>query len=117
MRAVSLFVLLLMLLSGCGPSGPVPRTADAAAMFAPVSMRIHPIFSGIKDWTGDNKPDGLEANLEFEDQFGERYVRPGMLPLLTQVTEHCSTTRIRMEPLYGCNHTRPTLLPVCSALA
>jgi hypothetical protein len=30
----------------------------------------------------------------FEDQFGERYVRPGMPPLLTQVTEHCSTTRI-----------------------
>jgi len=34
-------------------------------------MRIHPIFSGLKDWTGDGKPDGIEALLEFEDQFGD----------------------------------------------
>src|SRR5205085_5263493 len=42
-----------------------------AALFAPASMRIHPIFSGIKDWTGDGVPDGIEALLEFQDQFGD----------------------------------------------
>jgi len=34
-------------------------------------MRIHPIFSGLKDWTGDGKPDGIEALIEFEDQFND----------------------------------------------
>ena len=40
-------------------------------MFAPVAMRIHPIFTQIKDWTNDNRPDGIEALIEFEDQFGD----------------------------------------------
>jgi hypothetical protein len=62
---------LFLLGAGCGVSGPAARTPDAAAMFAPVAMRIHPIFSEIKDWTGDDKPDGVEVNLEFEDQFGD----------------------------------------------
>jgi hypothetical protein len=38
-------------------------------MFAPASMRIHPIFTRVKDWSGDGKPDGIEALLEFQDQF------------------------------------------------
>jgi hypothetical protein len=70
MRSIALLIGLSFV-CGCCPSGPVPRTSAAAAMFAPVSMRIHPIFSGINDWTGDDKPDGLEANLEFEDQFSD----------------------------------------------
>src|SRR2546421_6710450 len=61
----------LALLTGCAARTPAPMSPDACAMFAPVSMRIHPIFSGIKDWNGDNKPDGIEALLEFEDQFGD----------------------------------------------
>ncbi len=40
-------------------------------MFSPVSMRIHPIFTQVKDWTGDNRPDGIEALLEFTDQFND----------------------------------------------
>ena len=40
-------------------------------MFAPVSMRIHPIFTQPKDWSGDNDHDGIEALLEFTDQFGD----------------------------------------------
>lgn len=58
-------------MSGCAAHGPAPRSAADAALFAPVSMRIHPIFSGLKDWTGDGKPDGIEALLEFEDQFND----------------------------------------------
>ena len=34
-------------------------------------MRIHPIFTQIADWTHSGKPDGIEAQLEFTDQFGD----------------------------------------------
>ena len=34
-------------------------------------MRLHPIFTTLKDWTGDNKPDGVEAFVELQDQFGD----------------------------------------------
>jgi hypothetical protein len=40
-------------------------------MFAPTGMRIHPIFTQIEDWNKDGKPDGIEAQLEFQDQFGD----------------------------------------------
>jgi hypothetical protein len=58
-----------VLLAGCA-TPPAAATSDAG-MFAPVAMRIHPIFSDVKDWTGDERPDGIEALLEFEDQFGD----------------------------------------------
>jgi hypothetical protein len=40
-------------------------------MFGPVSVRIHPTFTQIRDLTGHGKPDGIEATLEIQDQFGE----------------------------------------------
>jgi hypothetical protein len=40
-------------------------------MFGPASIRIHPTFTQVRDWTGDGKPDGIEATLEVLDQFGE----------------------------------------------
>ena len=64
-------LILVVCMAGCSSSSPTPRSASEAAMFAPVSMRIHPIFSGLKDWDGDSKPDGIEALLEFQDQFGD----------------------------------------------
>ncbi|HYO11349.1 MAG TPA: hypothetical protein VER17_20460 [Tepidisphaeraceae bacterium] len=60
-----------VVVTGCASRDPIPRAQSDAALFAPVSMRIHPIFSGVKDWTGDGAPDGLEALLEFEDQFAD----------------------------------------------
>ena len=69
-RAIWLLPLALFLCS-CAPHSPIPRSPGDAVLFAPVSMRIHPIFSQIKDWTGDDRPDGIEALLEFEDQFGD----------------------------------------------
>ena len=57
--------------AGCASHAPVPRSPADAALFAPVSMRIHPIFTQVKDWTGDGKPDGIEALLEFQDQFAD----------------------------------------------
>jgi hypothetical protein len=62
---------IMCLLFGCASPSPVPRSPDAAAMFAPASMRIHPIFTQIKDWTGDGHSDGIEALLEFQDQFSD----------------------------------------------
>jgi hypothetical protein len=71
--AVLLALIALFLQAGCGssPTPPVPRSSADAALFAPVSMRIHPIFTQVKDWTGDGRPDGVEALLEFQDQFGD----------------------------------------------
>src|SRR5438094_1542819 len=71
MRGMVLFVMAC-LLAGCASAPrPATRSEDAARMFAPVSMRIHPIFTQVKDWTNDNRPDGVEALIEFVDQFGD----------------------------------------------
>jgi hypothetical protein len=40
-------------------------------MFEPAAMRVHPVFTQVKDWTGDGRPDGVEAVVEFTDAFGD----------------------------------------------
>jgi hypothetical protein len=62
---------LMFVAAGCTPGGALnPRQpAEAQQLFSPVSMRIHPIFTQVKDWTGDGVVDGIEALLEFQDQF------------------------------------------------
>jgi hypothetical protein len=67
----AIVALLICIVSGCASSSPIPRTSADAQLFAPVSMRIHPIFTQVKDWTGDGQPDGIEALLEFQDQFND----------------------------------------------
>ncbi len=62
--------LLLTGLLGCGGQL-VSRSSAPVLLFDARAMRIHPIFTQVKDWTGDNKPDGLEALIEFEDQFDD----------------------------------------------
>lgn len=71
LRVLALLAALSCLVSGCQGPGPAARSLTAAELFAPVSMRIHPIFSNVKDWTGDGHPDGIEALLEFQDQFND----------------------------------------------
>jgi hypothetical protein len=61
----------MLLVLGCQSSAPRPRSETDAALFGPAAMRIHPIFTQVKDWTGDNRPDGIEALLELQDQFGD----------------------------------------------
>jgi hypothetical protein len=56
---------------GCEASKPYPRSQGDATLFGPAAMRIHPIFTQVKDWTNDGKPDGIEALLELQDQFGD----------------------------------------------
>lgn len=68
--AVVIIPILASLMSGgCTNSAKYARTQSEAEMFAAVSMRIHPIFTQVKDWTGDGIVDGVEALLEFQDQF------------------------------------------------
>jgi hypothetical protein len=61
----------ILLLVGCNSIKTYPRDATDEQLFGPAAMRIHPIFTQVKDWTGDNQPDGVEALIEFQDQFGD----------------------------------------------
>jgi hypothetical protein len=64
-----LILCALLLLAGCNETPPQP--AAEKVMFGAVSFRIHPTFTQFKDWNGDGKPDGIEAVVEFQDQFGD----------------------------------------------
>lgn len=68
-------VLLIGLLAaqsgGCRSSRPLPRDANEASMFGPSTMRLHPTFTQIKDWNSDKRSDGIDAVVEFQDQFGD----------------------------------------------
>lgn len=61
----------LLWIGGCQQPDLGGRDAPEATLFAPVAMRIHPIFTQYRDFNADGRPDGLEALLEFTDQFGD----------------------------------------------
>src|SRR4051812_4509644 len=58
---VSAVAAVAVIGGGCSGVQPFPRSETDTQLFGPVSMRLHPIFTQVKDWTGDNKPDGIEA--------------------------------------------------------
>lgn len=64
-------IVLTLVSAGCGTGTQTPRSATDAQLFGPASMRLHPFFTQVRDWDGDNKPDGIEAVVELQDQFGE----------------------------------------------
>lgn len=64
-------LLPLLLAAGCAKHQLPERTPRDATMFGPSRMRIHPIFTQVKDWTGDGQPDGIEALIEFQDRFDD----------------------------------------------
>jgi hypothetical protein len=68
-------LMLLVVLTGfggaCARQVLPERCARDGTMFGPTRMRIHPIFTQVKDWTGDGKPDGIEALIEFQDRFDD----------------------------------------------
>lgn len=70
MHKLPTLTLLLFTLAGCHPTMPRERSASPD-MFAAADMRIHPIFTQIKDWTSDGQADGIEALLEFNDRFDD----------------------------------------------
>jgi hypothetical protein len=62
----------LLALAACDSSTSRPRTSDETAMFSPVSMRLYPAFTLVKDLSGNNgTPNGIEALVEFDDRFGD----------------------------------------------
>lgn len=72
MRKIALVLTLVALVGGCqADTSPFARTEADTRLFGPVAMRLHPIFTGVKDWTGDGRPDGVEALIELQDQFGD----------------------------------------------
>ncbi len=64
-------LLGLLMLGGCQIAQPIARTEEEQSLFGPVKMRIHPTFTQIKDWNNNGQPDGIEAELEFLDQFDD----------------------------------------------
>lgn len=44
---------------------------NGTSIIGPVSVRIHPTFTQVKSWAGDDKPDGIEALLEVRDRWDE----------------------------------------------
>jgi hypothetical protein len=72
-------LLLLLIFPGCGQPLLDLESSPDTSFFGATAMRIHPIFSQIKDWTGDGKPDGVEVLIEFQDQFGDPAKAAGTL--------------------------------------
>lgn len=64
-------VVSLLLLACLGGGCESPSTIAREEAFGPATVRLHPTFTQVKDWTGDGKPDGVEAVVELLDSFGE----------------------------------------------
>ncbi|MGB7159677.1 MAG: hypothetical protein WBD40_16540 [Tepidisphaeraceae bacterium] len=67
----SVIAMLILTTGGCAKQVLPERSPHDATMFGPTRMRIHPIFTQVKDWTGDGQPDGIEALIEFQDRFDD----------------------------------------------
>jgi hypothetical protein len=64
-------LVALGLLAGCTRHETSFAPPEEGRMFEAGKMRVHPIFTQVKDWTGDDVVDGVEAVVEFTDQFGD----------------------------------------------
>lgn len=64
-------ILLLGMAAGCENGGDRPAAAPADDLFSPAAMRINPAFTQVADLSHAGKPDGIEAQLEFTDRFGD----------------------------------------------
>ena len=63
-------IFLAGLATGCEDL-PASHDATKPDLFPPAAMRVHPSFTEVGSWTHSVKPDGIEANLEFTDQFDD----------------------------------------------
>ena len=71
MRLWQLIIPVALFLAGCSNpdfSEDMPKEDN---LFNASAMRIHPIFTQVKNWTGGDKPDGIDVMLEFQDPFGD----------------------------------------------
>lgn len=48
-------------------------------MFSPRTVRIHPVFTKIASWSGDERAEGIEALVELRDQFDDTCKGAGSL--------------------------------------
>ncbi len=48
-------------------------------MFAPRAVKLHPVFTKIASWSGDERPEGVEALVELRDQFDDTCKGAGSL--------------------------------------
>lgn len=72
MRLTPIALLALILsVVGCAQPNLDEPNVNQDALFGPTAMRIHPIFTQVRDFNNDGTPDGVEALLEFQDQFGD----------------------------------------------
>src|SRR5262249_40830310 len=73
MRCSTTIAVMLgsILVIGCQQDRSTVDESGDTKLFTASSMRLHPIFTQVKDWTGDGKPDGIQAELEFQDQCGD----------------------------------------------
>lgn len=74
----SVLISLAMLCVGCAAGGE-PAAAPANDMFSPRAVKLHPVFTKISDWSGDDKADGIEALVELRDQFDDTCKGAGSL--------------------------------------
>ena len=72
-------LLVMIILAGCSQPKLDQPVSPEATLFGPTAMRIHPQFTELKDWTADGVPDGIEALVEFQDQFGDPTKAAGTL--------------------------------------
>jgi hypothetical protein len=56
---------------GCESEHTAAMATTQPDLFAASAMDVQPIFTQIAFWTHSPKPDGIEAQLEFTDQFGD----------------------------------------------
>jgi hypothetical protein len=75
----ALLILPIFLLAACQSDPTQPLPTQTETLFGPASMRMHPIFTQLKDWSGGGKPDGIEAVVEFSDRFGDTTKAAGTL--------------------------------------
>jgi hypothetical protein len=75
---IARFCCLLLALAGASCKQPA-APAQREAAFGPDKLRLHPVFTRIKDWSGDDQPDGIEAMVEFTDTFGDPTKASGRL--------------------------------------
>lgn len=67
-----------LLVSCDAQTPPRDRTMEENRLFSPVSMHLDN-FTKVRDWIGDNTPDGVEALIEFDDAFGDRTKAAGTI--------------------------------------
>jgi hypothetical protein len=70
MRQGWIWSMLFVLVAGC-QSANRSRSPGEDAMFGPAYMRIHPTFTHIIVANQDSDINGIDAVIEFQDQFGE----------------------------------------------